>query len=58
MEAYAPLGSPARPGVKDEEPVVMNDPVILDIAQKRNMSPGQVYAIIINLFIGHIINGN
>lgn len=45
VEAYSPLGSPARPGAKDDEPVVMNDPVIKDIAVKRKVSPAQVYFV-------------
>ena len=42
FEAYAPLGSPARKGVKSDEPVVMDDPVIKEIAEKHGATPGQV----------------
>ena len=47
FEAYAPLGSPARKGVKSDEPVVMEDPVIKEIAEKHGATPGQVQSVII-----------
>ena len=42
MEAYSPLGSPARPWKGDAEPVVMEDPVVVELAEKYGATPGQV----------------
>ena len=44
MTAYSPLGSPARPSAlkEEDEPVLLNDAVILDIASKHSVSPAQV----------------
>ena len=42
FEAYAPIGSPGRFFKQDDEPNVMEDPVIKEIAEKLNASPAQV----------------
>ena len=42
FEAYAPIGSPSRPFKEDSEPIVMEDPVIKEIAEKHNATPAQV----------------
>ena len=42
IEAYAPLGSPARRGVEATDPVVMDDPTIKEIASKKVATPAQV----------------
>ena len=42
FECYAPLGSPSRMGIVPDEPVVMEDPVINEIAMKYNATPAQV----------------
>ena len=42
LEAYSPLGSPARPGIVAADPVVMEDPVIKEIATKYSATAGQV----------------
>ena len=43
LEAYSPLGNPGRvSGTKATEPVVMEDPVIKEIAERLNTSPAQV----------------
>ena len=49
LEAYAPLGNPSRPSKKDTEPVVMDDPVIKEIAEKHGATAAQVY----NLYSYH-----
>ncbi len=44
LTAYSPLGSPARPErlKVPDEPVILADPTIVEIANQREMSPGQV----------------
>ncbi len=44
LTAYSPLGSGDRPAAlkKDNEPSLLNHPVILEIAEKRGITPAQV----------------
>ena len=42
MEAYAPLGSPGRMGAEESDPIVMEDPVITELATKKGVTPAQV----------------
>ena len=44
LTAYAPLGSGDRPAAmkKDKEPSLLTQPIVVDIAKRRQMSPGQV----------------
>ena len=44
MEAYSPLGNPARPGhmKKDDDPSLLDDPVINEVASKHNSTSAQV----------------
>lgn len=42
LEAYSPLGNPARPFVVAEDPVVMEDPAIKELAAKHSVSAAQV----------------
>ena len=42
FEAYAPIGSPTRMFKQDSDPVVMEDPVIKEIAEKHSATPAQV----------------
>jgi alcohol dehydrogenase (NADP+) len=44
LTAYSPLGSGDRPAAlkKDNEPSLLNHPDILEIAEKRGFTPGQV----------------
>jgi alcohol dehydrogenase (NADP+) len=44
LTAYSPLGSGDRPAAlkKDDEPSLLGHPVVLEIAEKRNITPGQV----------------
>ena len=42
FEAYAPIGSPARPFKPADEPVVLEDPVVKAIADEQKATPAQV----------------
>lgn len=42
FEAYSPLGNPGRPFKSEDDPVVMEDPVIKEIAEKHKVSTAQV----------------
>ncbi|XP_019856480.1 PREDICTED: alcohol dehydrogenase [NADP(+)]-like isoform X9 [Amphimedon queenslandica] len=42
LEAYAPLGSPGRPRASPDDPVVMEDPTIKQIAEKHGATAGQI----------------
>ena len=44
VQAYSPLGNPSCLSKKDTELVVMEDPVIQDIAAKHKASPAQVHS--------------
>ncbi|KAF2348377.1 NADP-dependent oxidoreductase domain [Trinorchestia longiramus] len=42
VTAYSPLGSPDRPWLKQDEPVVMNDPLIQTLASKYGVTVAQL----------------
>ena len=42
LEAYSPLGNPGTPIRKSEDPSVLHDPVVTDIAEKHKITIGQV----------------
>ena len=42
FEVYSPLGNPARPTKGESDPVVLEDPVINEIAKKHSATPAQV----------------
>ncbi|XP_041477242.1 aldo-keto reductase family 1 member B1-like [Lytechinus variegatus] len=42
ITAYSPLGAPQRPWIKDDDPKLMEDPIITGIAAKKGKSPAQV----------------
>lgn len=47
LTAYSPLGSADRPAAlkKDDEPSLIDHPVVVEIARKRAMTPGQVLLV-------------
>ena len=52
FEAYSPLGNPSRPSKSSQEPVVLDDPVINEIAKKYNATPAQVRALVATIYSG------
>lgn len=42
FEAYSPLGNPGRPKKGEDDPSVLDDPVINDIAKKHGVGPAIV----------------
>lgn len=42
VSAYSPLGSPDRPWIKDDDPRLMEDPTVVELAKKKGKSPAQV----------------
>ena len=47
IAAYSPLGSPGRPGRtrQDTDPIVMEDPVINEIAKKHGVTAARVSTV-------------
>ena len=47
LTAYSPLGSADRPAAlkKNNEPSLLNHPIVLKIAEERGMTPGQVLLV-------------
>lgn len=58
LEAYAPLGSPTRMSPSPDEPVVMEDPVVKEIASKHGATPAQVriYNVFFTCILKHVFS--
>lgn len=44
LQAHSPLGTPTRPAhyAKPDDPVIMEDPILLDVAKKHSVHPALV----------------
>jgi len=42
VTAYSPLGSPARPVIAKEDPILLEEPLIDELAKKYNKNKGQI----------------
>lgn len=42
LTCYSPLGSPDRPWAKSYEPALLEDPIILELANRYCKSPAQI----------------
>lgn len=54
VTAYSPLGSPHRPWVTNDDPVLLDDPLIIELSKKYNKSPAQL-CIRYQIQRGHIV---
>lgn len=54
LTAYSPLGSPGRPWATSDEPHLLTEPKVLEIAKKYNKTPAQVL-IRYQLQRGHVV---
>uniref|UniRef100_A0A182JHF8 NADP-dependent oxidoreductase domain-containing protein n=1 Tax=Anopheles atroparvus TaxID=41427 RepID=A0A182JHF8_ANOAO len=54
VTAYSPLGSPARPSAKQTDPILMEDPVVQNLALKHAKSAAQVL-IRYQIQLGHVV---
>ena len=56
FEAYSPLGNPGRPSVGADDPVVMEDPVVKEIAEKHKATPAQVCVCVCVQNVGVLVS--
>ncbi|XP_050080794.1 aldo-keto reductase family 1 member B1-like [Anopheles maculipalpis] len=54
VTAYSPLGSPARPWVKADDPVLMDDAVVGELAKKYDKTTAQIL-IRYQIQLGHVV---
>ncbi|XP_077266743.1 aldo-keto reductase 1B-like [Temnothorax americanus] len=54
ITAYSPLGSPDRPGVKPDDPKLLDDKKLIELAKEYNKTPAQI-VIRYQVDRGHIV---
>lgn len=54
VTAYSPLGSPKRPWVTNDDPVLLDEPKVIEMAKKYNKNPAQLL-IRYQIQRGHIV---
>uniref|UniRef100_A0A4Y0BQ76 NADP-dependent oxidoreductase domain-containing protein n=1 Tax=Anopheles funestus TaxID=62324 RepID=A0A4Y0BQ76_ANOFN len=54
VTAYSPLGSPARPWVKADDPVLMDDAAVAELAKKYGKTTAQIL-IRYQIQLGHVV---
>lgn len=54
VTAYSPLGSPKRPWVTNDDPVLMDEPIVIELAKKYKKNPAQLL-IRYQIQRGHIV---
>ncbi|KAK4336884.1 hypothetical protein RND71_043711 [Anisodus tanguticus] len=42
VTAYSPLGTPDNPYRKDNDPILLDDPIVKEVAKKNNKTPAQI----------------
>jgi len=42
ITGYSPLGNPGRPGATANDPILVEDPKIITMAQKHDKTPAQI----------------
>lgn len=47
FQCYGPLGSPGRVVIESSDPVIMDDPIIKELASKYNATPAQVSNLVL-----------
>ena len=55
VQAYAPIGSPGRINIDSNDPILLEDPVINEIATAHQASAAQVGIVIISVLFTRLM---